>query len=651
MQSQPQGAGRPMTRALVIGTVLLVVLVAVTPYNDYFIQGSYMASHHVPVAATFVLFLLCLGVNPLLRRIGSGRWRLGIREFVIIWSMMTISSGLPSSGLMRFLVPVLPALRHFASPENRWEEVLFPHIPDWLVPTQEQAIKWFYDGAPPGVGVPWSAWLGPMVAWSALALLIYWVLLCMSVLIRGQWIHRERMTFPHVQLPMAMIEAPDTGRGLNSFLSNRLMWIGFGVVFVLYGITGLSSYIPTVPKISILYPHYYGNALRFDGRPWNAANSVLMAIFPSVVGFGFLLTAEVSFSVWVFYVLYKLEAVLFSALGLELRSVSSGYAAKQFSAYQDMGAYLALLVVIIYVAREHLRNAWRSALAGRREQCEGLSYSTAIGGSIIGTVLLVLVANYAGISVPVAIQFFLGYFFVCLAVSWLTSNTGLLFMPVTFRPEDFLFSCIGTRHLAARDIAVLRLPSRVFTFYYREMLMPHYLNNFRLAEETRTNRGTLVLATGIAVLLGLAVSWWAHLDLAYSKGAYSLQPLSYLSWSRAPFDVATRFINLPQGPDPTSFVFMAVGAAGFLGLNFMRASFLWWPLHPAGMLLGGASQEQWLSLFVAWVCKATILRYGGARTYQRARMLFLGLIVGEAAIGCVWIVLGFITGTGVRLLP
>ncbi|NSW57718.1 MAG: hypothetical protein HPY44_17035 [Armatimonadetes bacterium] len=638
-------------RSIILGAVLLAVLVGVTPYNDYFIQGSYMASHHVPVAATFVLFLLTALINPLLGRLCGRSRLLGTRELVLVWAMTAISSGLPSSGLMRFLVPVLPALRQYASPENKWEETLFPLIPDWLVPVDDRAIRWFYDGAPPGEGIPWAAWAGPIIAWSVLALLIYWVLLCAAVLIRSQWIHRERMTFPHVQLPLAMIEAPEPGRTLNRFLGDRLMWIGFTIVFVIYGVTGLSNYIPTVPKVSVLYPHYYNSALRFDGLPWNAANPILLAIFPSVVGFSFLLTTEVALSVWVFYIIAKLQAVAFAAMGLQMQSLYSGYAAKEFSSYQDMGSYLALVISIVWVARPHLRKAWQAAVSGNKENPDGLPYSWAIFGGLAGLALLVLLANHAGLSVPVAVWFFTAYGALCIAASWLTSNTGNLFIPISFRPDDYLFSCIGTRSFSARDIALLRLPSQVFTYYYREMLMPHYLNNFKLAEETGTPRQSLIAGQAIAVIIGLAVAWWAHLLLAYTKGAYALQALSYLNWSKAPFEVASRFIALPQGPDPTSYAFMAVGAGAFLGLSYLRATFLWWPLHPAGLLLGSVMEEQWLSIFIAWVCKSAILRYGGARTYQQARSLFLGLIVGEAAIGCVWIIVGFITGTGVRLLP
>ena len=34
------------------------------------------------------------------------------------------------------------------------------------------------------------------------------------------------------------------------------------------------------------------------------------------------------------------------------------------------------------------------------------------------------------------------------------------------------------------------------------------------------------------------------------------------------------------------------------------------------------------SLFLGWVCKTLIVRLGGIQLYQRARPLFLGLILG-----------------------
>jgi hypothetical protein len=635
---------------MVLGGVLLTGLLALTPYNDYFIRGSYMANHHVPVAASFVLLLLCLVLNPVLRA-----WRregaLSTGELAVVWGMMAVSSGLASAGLLRFLLPTLPALRHFASPENHWEETLIPEIPTWLVPSTARGLRWFYDGGLSAGGFPWRDWLPPILLWSLVAVLLWSVMLCLATILRRQWVDHERMTFIHVQLPMALIEAPEPGRAVNGFLRDRLMWIGFAVPVVLYGVVGLGNYFPAMPRFSIIYPDFYARALHFEARPWNAVGPVYFAFMPSVLGFGFLLTTEVSLSTWVCFVLFRLEAVLLSGMGLQLRTLSSSYGGKAFSAYQDMGGYLALMAVTVYYARGHLRRVWQEAASGQSDRQEAMSYRLAVFGGLAALAALVLGANLIGLRVPVALAFLLGFFIVCVGVSWLTSNTGVLQLPVSFRPEDYLYSLAGTRSLLPRELANLAIPSRAFTFYYNELPLPHYLNLFKLSGETRVSLRTMVRAIVVAMLLGLVVAWVAQLGLVHSKGAYALQQMSYIAWPRKPFEVAAAAIAQPSGPDPASYVCMAVGAAAFAGFMGLRANLMWWPLHPAGLLMGSTMQEMWFSLFLAWLCKTVILRYGGAGSYQRARRFFLGMAAGEAGIACVWIAVGLATGTGVRLLP
>jgi len=642
-------------RAGLIGLILLAGLLAVTPYNDYFVCGSYMANHHVPVAASFVLFLLCVLVNPLLRCLNRGRkWALRRQELAVIWGMMAVSSGLASAGFLRFLFPTLAALYGLATPENKWEQVLFPEIPSWLVPHTPPGIRWFYEGGSSWKAIPWHDWLPPIFCWTLVALLLWSVMLCLAVLLRAQWIEHERMTFVHVQLPLALMEDPPAGARLNAFFRDRLMWLGFVVPIALYGLMGLGHYYPAFPKISFIYPHFYARALHFEARPWNAIGPVYLAFMPSAVGFGFLLTTEVSLSAWIFFWLFRLQAVLLSAAGLQLRTMASSYGGKAFMAYQDMGAYLALAAFTAYVGRGHWRRVWQAAVGGSVDEAcrqEALPYPVAVWGALGALALLGLLGNALGLRLSVIWGFWGLYFIVCLGVSWLTSTTGVLQLPVSFRPEDYLYAMWGTRAFRPREIANLALPSRAFTFYYNELPMPHYLNLFKLAGETGVPLRTMTRAIGGAVLVGVLVAWLAQIMLVHQKGAYALQQMSYIHWPRTPFEVATSAILNPQGPDPWSYVFVPIGAAQFLGLMALRAHFIWWPLHPAGLLMGGTMQEMWLSLFIAWLCKALILRYGGARGYQRARSFFLGLAAGEAAIALIWNGIGFYTGTGVRLLP
>jgi hypothetical protein len=45
-------------------------------------------------------------------------------------------------------------------------------------------------------------------------------------------------------------------------------------------------------------------------------------------------------------------------------------------------------------------------------------------------------------------------------------------------------------------------------------------------------------------------------------------------------------------------------------------------------------------MFVAWVFKASFLRYGGMRLYAAALPFFLGLILGDFVTGSAWSIVG-----------
>jgi hypothetical protein len=50
----------------------------------------------------------------------------------------------------------------------------------------------------------------------------------------------------------------------------------------------------------------------------------------------------------------------------------------------------------------------------------------------------------------------------------------------------------------------------------------------------------------------------------------------------------------------------------------------------------------WVSVFVAWLVKLLLLRYGGLRTYATALPFFFGLIVGDSVIGSIWALVSLI---------
>ena len=63
-----------------------------------------------------------------------------------------------------------------------------------------------------------------------------------------------------------------------------------------------------------------------------------------------------------------------------------------------------------------------------------------------------------------------------------------------------------------------------------------------------------------------------------------------------------------------------------------------WPLHPVALLFVGNwyAHRVWFSVFLGWLSKVLIVRYGGSRSYRACRNLFLGMALGEVFAMTFW---------------
>ena len=50
----------------------------------------------------------------------------------------------------------------------------------------------------------------------------------------------------------------------------------------------------------------------------------------------------------------------------------------------------------------------------------------------------------------------------------------------------------------------------------------------------------------------------------------------------------------------------------------------------------------WFSVFISWIIKWCILRFGGLKTFRSLAPFFLGLILGEFLVGGVWALIGVV---------
>ena len=83
----------------------------------------------------------------------------------------------------------------------------------------------------------------------------------------------------------------------------------------------------------------------------------------------------------------------------------------------------------------------------------------------------------------------------------------------------------------------------------------------------------------------------------------------------------------------------------WVGLSFFLRTWMFWFPHPIGyiMLVNPLMSQLWFSFFVAWILKKLTVKYGGKATFERLRVFFIGLILGELIAISFWGMLGMLT--------
>jgi len=156
----------------------------------------------------------------------------------------------------------------------------------------------------------------------------------------------------------------------------------------------------------------------------------------------------------------------------------------------------------------------------------------------------------------------------------------------------------------------------------------------------------MFLAIVLAVFIGYFVSNWLVLRLAYNYGGINLNTWFYVNGPQHPYSWAVSHILHPAGPSASGWAARGAGAALMGLLMFVRYRFLWWPFHPLGFAVGSVIwiDHLWFSIFLVWLVKAMILKYGGVRMFRQGRPFFLGLILGQYSIAVIWFLIDLVTG-------
>ncbi len=569
-------------------------------------------------------------------------------ETLALYFFISIAISLAGCGVIRYFFSNLTAGFYYATPENGFQR-FHPFIPSWLAPRDPKTLRYFYEGSPDG-SVPWSHWVVPLVAWGLLYLFLWITLLGLILLFERIWSEQERLTFPLVDLPLRVTEGV-RGWGMPTFFRDPLMWIGFGLAGFYNGINILHCFIPAVPSIG----KFFDLGVGLTNPPWDAGRPLIFWIRPELVGFGYLVSLEVSFSAWFFYLLQRLVAVIGRGRSLELPGFP-------FPQEQSFGGYLVMAGFLLWSLRRAYANTkgTSSALSMNALLRKGFWGSPALMAGL-GFVGVVVWCRWAGMDLWVSVLYFGVVGAVALVYARIRAEVGvpLIWMFPFYQQKRMLIKIFGTEAFTGggnfSNLVLLSLLV-IFSRGYFPSLAAYSIEGLQMGRVLRSqsltgdgaskggilSRKALLRLSVVALPVGLVLAWYIHLAAYYRYGAAPLQIWGG-TWLAIPeYTELVGFLQTPRPPHIPSITAASVGGIVTLTLVLLRRSIVGFPFHPVGYLMSTSYGELvWGPFFAVWVLKLLILRYGGMKLYRRMIPAFLGFALGHFFVaGVIWGLVG-----------
>lgn len=628
--------------ALPVRIVTMVVLsIGLTWLMGYWIrQGEIVAlsaqmTEAVPSIPGLAALLLLVAINPLLRRLPFVR-DLSPAEIIVVYLFTTVATFMFACGVTRFLIATVSAGYYYTTPTAPIDTIA-PLIPGWLSPSDPVVHRWLYEASPTGA-VPWDVWRLPVVVWSGFFLLFGGTLLCLMMLFAEQWIEHERLVFPLVRLPLQILGE----EGGTPLFRNPITWIGIGAA------TLLNLYLMTR---AVFFGGPMGT-LSFDlstgitDWPWRAIRPMTIDLRPDLVGLGYLISTELSFSIWFFYIFEKLQAFTLASAGYRMGGMP-------FPQEQGIGAYLIMGIVLLWKGRKAISHAWNTLLRPALGRNDKLPYRWALLGAIVGTAAMFFFFVFAGMEAWLAGLFLVILIIVGMVYGRLRAETGV---PILWafpygQQHKVIWNVLGQETVIGQA-ADLRSPTifAMMGFLSRGFfptVSGYQIEGINLAQRTGLNPRQLAATLLLAVVVGSVFSFIFHLQPYYQEGGIGLRGGIWGDrTAQQEYATVLRASDMPAPPDVPRIIATAGGGVLVALISLARSYWFGFPLHPVGYVISGAfGHKLWGPFLIVWLCKTVLLRYGGSQSYLRALPGFLGFAIGHfITAGLIWGTLGAALG-------
>ena len=559
-------------------------------------------------------------------------------ELILVYAMLMTVSALCTFGLSEQLPGTISAIFYYATPQNEWAEKLIPHLPRRSTVNDGADNTLFYEGAA-SPDIPYGAWVEPLLWWGVFLLALYVAMVSIAVILRRQWMERERLAYPAAQVGLAMIRGEDSERLVNGFFKRPSMWIGWSIPVIISGMRGMSRFgvnLPGVPQTWHVAP--------FDFLP------LQLSIDFVTLGFSYLIHTQIAIGICFFHLLAKLEKAAFVIAGIKSsQQTYIGASDFPFLGYQGAGALVAMALVGLWLGRDHLKTVLLKALGrapGVDDGDEIMSYRGAVGGTVGGVAVMAWWLWIMGTPLWISLLFVILVLLVFIGLTRIVVEAGVVLLRPPLVTPDLVVQGIGSAFVGPAGVVNMSL-TYIWASDTMIFIMGTSAHALKLIEEMdRRSRRLILRALILAMLIGSLGSMWVIFHLAYDYGGINMNSYFFKDGPAYAYKFAMRNIE-PAGTYWPGLAFFTGGGALMTLMMIARARLSWWPLHPIGFPIGAnyLTGRIWFSVLLAWAVKVLVLRYGGAAFYRSSQSFFLGLIAGQVSEKGIWLVIDYFRGS------
>lgn len=629
-------------RALIVGIVLVAAISTISVYGDMVSKSVQFGVLQLAPPAVVGLFLLTLANRGLSRWLG--RTLLNAGDILVIYTMMLVGVMISTRGAIEKIIPPLTYLPYHATVTNNFNALITRHLPHWMLPfvpgpnsACPDGLKAYYEGLQHGQSIPFGAWVGPLLAMFVLVACVIWVFICLSVLLRRQWMDNERLGFPLTTLPVALIRNEIDGK---PFLRNPAVWGGFLVPAVVFTINGIHANYPSLPDL----PLSFNISSLLTIPPWSQMDTLFLECSFAAIGFAYFLPNDLLFSLWFFFLLSRLQDLIMAYNGIAPVSIGT-HNARVFTGYQAAGAYIVLVGSYIILGRQYFSNVFRTAFTRRKtldDSDEMLSYRTAIIGIVVGFAGIVAWLTIAGMS-PLLAAAIMGIylFFIAVIMTRAVNEAGLLMTETSFLPQHLVQLVFPASSWGATNLSLNAVVNTAFVRDLRGVMLSPLTDSQKMAGDLRLRMRSLLAPFLTAFVVAFVVASFVFLSVNYRFGDVSLYQYPDGNASNMYNRAASQITHMALPVDSTAVSGLGIGLVATLALVRLRTLIPWFPLHPLAYAIAPtwAMIVLWFPCLVAWMIKAPVMRYGGMPVYRRLRPFMLGMILGEFTMAMVWALL------------